>query len=123
MDWRYRVDLTVLPILFVGLLVFQLDRMNIASALTGGFAIDIKVDQSTINLGNQLMFMSIVVLEIPSNILLQRVSKSASAVYEHVTDEQILSCSLEQGSGLLVRFWPLVSFHHSRCLLKTAPAS
>ncbi|KAK4208747.1 inner membrane transporter yfaV [Rhypophila decipiens] len=68
-----KVDLTVLPLLFLGLLVFQLDRMNIASALTAGFATDIKVDQSTINLGNQLMFMSIVILEIPSNMLLQRV--------------------------------------------------
>lgn len=68
-----RVDLTVLPLLFLGLLVFQLDRMNIASALTGGFASDIHVSQGTINLGNQLMFMSIVVLEIPSNMLLQRI--------------------------------------------------
>lgn len=50
--------MTVLPLLFLGLLVFQLDRMNIASALTGGFATDIHVTQSTINLGNQLMFMS-----------------------------------------------------------------
>lgn len=59
--------------MFLGLLVFQLDRMNIASALTGGFAIDIGVDQDTINLGNQLMFMGIVVLEIPSNMILQKV--------------------------------------------------
>ncbi|KAL7952367.1 MFS general substrate transporter [Trichoderma compactum] len=55
---RTKVDMTVLPLLFLGLLVFQLDRMNIASALTGGFATDIHVTQSTINLGNQLMFMS-----------------------------------------------------------------
>lgn len=47
--------------------------MNIASALTDGFADDIGVDQATINLGNQLMFMGIVVLEIPCNMLLQRV--------------------------------------------------
>lgn len=65
----------MLPLLFLGLLVFQLDRMNIASALTGGFAIDIGVNQDTINLGNQLMFMGIVVLEIPSNMLLQRVKE------------------------------------------------
>jgi len=48
--------------------------MNLGSALTGGFAKAIKIDQSTVNLGNQLMFMGIVVLEIPSNMLLQRVS-------------------------------------------------
>ena len=68
-----RVDSTVLPLLFLGLLVFQLDRMNLASALTGGFATDINVDQATINLGNQLMFLGIVVLEIPFNMLLQKV--------------------------------------------------
>ncbi|OQD68781.1 hypothetical protein PENDEC_c031G01726 [Penicillium decumbens] len=70
---RRKIDITVLPLLFLGLLVFQLDRMNIASALTGGFAADIKVSQATINLGNQLMFMGIVVFEIPCNMALQRI--------------------------------------------------
>jgi MFS family permease len=68
-----RVDTTVLPLLFIGLLVFQLDRMNLASALTDGFTTDIGVNQNTINLGNQLMFLGIVVLEIPSNVYLQRI--------------------------------------------------
>ncbi|GKT82752.1 LOW QUALITY PROTEIN: major facilitator superfamily transporter [Colletotrichum tofieldiae] len=66
-----RIDLTVLPLLVLGLLMFQLDRMNLASALTAGFAKDIDVSQDTINLGNQLMFMGTVVLEIPCNLLLQ----------------------------------------------------
>ncbi|CRL21322.1 Sucrose/H+ symporter, plant [Penicillium camemberti] len=70
---RRKIDMTVLPLLFLGLLVFQLDRMNIASALTGGFATDINISQSTINLGNQLMFMGIVVFEIPCNMALQRI--------------------------------------------------
>lgn len=47
--------------------------MNLASALTGGFAVDININQSTVNLGNQLMFMGIVVLEIPCNMALQRI--------------------------------------------------
>lgn len=63
----------MLPLLFLGLFAFQLDRMNIASALTGGFATDSDVSQATINLGNQLMFMGIVVFEIPCNMALQRV--------------------------------------------------
>ncbi|KAK3317089.1 inner membrane transporter yfaV [Apodospora peruviana] len=70
---RRKIDSSVLPLLFLGMLVFQLDRMNIASALTGGFAADIGVNLNTINLGNQLMFMSIVLVEIPSNIVLQKV--------------------------------------------------
>ncbi|KAH8688670.1 major facilitator superfamily domain-containing protein [Phaeosphaeriaceae sp. PMI808] len=47
--------------------------MNLASALTDGFAKNIRVNQSTINLGNQLMFLGTFILEIPSNIILQRV--------------------------------------------------
>lgn len=67
-----KVDLSVLPLLCLGLLVFQLDRMNLASALTGGLMDDINIDQSTVNLGNQMMFLGIVVLEIPFNLILQR---------------------------------------------------
>lgn len=62
----------MLPLLVLGLLVFQLDRMNLASALTAGFAKDIGINQATINLGNQLMFMGIVVLEIPFQLVLQK---------------------------------------------------
>ncbi|KAA8628240.1 hypothetical protein SMACR_09238 [Sordaria macrospora] len=47
--------------------------MNIASALTNGFHTSIGVSTNTINLGNQLMFIGIVLLEIPSNMLLQRI--------------------------------------------------
>lgn len=72
--------MTVLPLLVLGLLMFQLDRMNLASALTAGFAKDIYVSQDTINLGNQLMFMGTVVLEIPCNLLLQRVSRTAFCI-------------------------------------------
>ncbi|KAK7435590.1 major facilitator superfamily transporter [Colletotrichum acutatum] len=69
---KRKIDMTVLPLLVLGLLMFQLDRMNLASALTAGFARDINVSQDTINLGNQLMFMGTVVLEIPCNLLLQK---------------------------------------------------
>ncbi|TGZ76791.1 inner membrane transporter yfaV [Ascodesmis nigricans] len=68
-----KVDLTVLPLLTIGLFVFQLDRVNLASALTGGFMKDVSINQDTVNLGNQLMFLGIVLLEIPSNMILQRV--------------------------------------------------
>ncbi|KAF1945050.1 MFS general substrate transporter [Clathrospora elynae] len=70
---RRKVDTTVLLLLFLGLLVFQLDCMNLASALTDGFAKEIKVFQNNTNLDSQLMFPCIVVLEIPSNIILQHI--------------------------------------------------
>lgn len=54
--------------------------MNIASALTGGFATDINISQATVNLGNQLMFMGIVIFEIPCNMALQRVRIASSPI-------------------------------------------
>lgn len=71
--------------------------MNLASALTDGFANDIGIDQATINLGNQLMFMGIVVLEIPCNMLLQRVSPRHSLVTARITEAE------EANVPLLVR--------------------
>ncbi|KAL4959069.1 major facilitator superfamily domain-containing protein [Aspergillus stella-maris] len=73
---RRKIDLTILPLLTLGMITFQLDRMNLASALTNNFTSDISVSQNTINLGNQLMFLGIILLEIPSNMLLQRVGAS-----------------------------------------------
>lgn len=70
---RRIADLQVLPLLLIGFATYQLDRTNISSALTGGFAAAIDVDQSTINLGNQLMFLGVIVLEIPSNMILHSV--------------------------------------------------
>lgn len=67
-----KIDMTVLPLLFLGLLVFQLDRMNLASALTAGYRETLNIDQSTVNLGNQMMYLGTVVLEVPFNLILQR---------------------------------------------------
>ncbi|OQE35197.1 hypothetical protein PENCOP_c014G01680 [Penicillium coprophilum] len=70
---RRTADLLVLPLLVVGFASYQLDRTNIASALTGNFATFISVDQDIINLGNQLMFLGVILLEIPSNVILHKV--------------------------------------------------
>ena len=69
-------DFQVLPLLLIGFATYQLDRTNISSALTGGLASAISVDQNTINLGNQLMYIGVIVLEIPSNIVLYKVSNA-----------------------------------------------
>ncbi|KGO69747.1 Major facilitator superfamily domain, general substrate transporter [Penicillium italicum] len=70
---RRIADYRVLPLLVVGFASYQLDRTNIGSALTGNFASIISVNQNTINLGNQLMFLGVIVFEIPSNIILHKV--------------------------------------------------
>jgi hypothetical protein len=69
-----RVDLTLLPILMLGFYALQLDRGNLGNALTDTIMQDIKVNQNLINVGTQLLSAGIVILEIPSNIILQRVS-------------------------------------------------
>ncbi|KAL4937066.1 hypothetical protein BDV06DRAFT_232805 [Aspergillus oleicola] len=73
---RLKIGYTILPLLTLGMVTFQLDWMNLASALTNNFMGSISVSQNTINLGNQLMFLGIIVLEIPSNMLLQRIGPS-----------------------------------------------
>ncbi|KAJ5355570.1 hypothetical protein N7517_010179 [Penicillium concentricum] len=73
-DYSRRIaDRRVLPLLVVGFASYQLDRTNIASALTGNFATVISVDQNIINLGNQLMFLGVILLEIPSNVILHKI--------------------------------------------------
>ena len=57
----------------LGFYALQLDRGNLGNALTDTIMQDIKVNQNLINVGTQLLSAGIVILEIPSNIILQRV--------------------------------------------------
>ncbi|KAF3395768.1 putative transporter, partial [Penicillium rolfsii] len=66
-------DFRVLPLLLVGFATYQLDRTNLSSAITGGLADDLSINQNTINLGNQLMFLGVILLEIPSNVILFKI--------------------------------------------------
>ena len=50
-----------------------MDRGNIATALTSTITTDLGVNTNAINVGTQLFSAGIVILEIPSNILLQKV--------------------------------------------------
>jgi hypothetical protein len=100
-----RIDCSVLPLLFLGLLVFQLDRMNLASALTANFAKDIKVTQNTINLGNQLMFMGIVLLEIPFNIILQKACTLLFSRETTNTDRILVGWTAKMDFASSLGFW------------------
>jgi hypothetical protein len=67
--------------------------MNLASALTAGLKADIKITQADVNLGNQMMFLGIVVLEIPSNMLLQRVSYAPVLSRREQKENNVLTSS------------------------------
>jgi hypothetical protein len=61
-----------MPLLVAGFFVLQLDRSNIGNALTDTIVQDLEITTDDVNLGNQLMLAGIVIAEIPSNIILQR---------------------------------------------------
>jgi len=78
---RWKLNLTVLPLLFLGFYVFQLERGNISNALTDGFMVKIGITQDQFNVGQALLFVGIILGEIPSQYVLQwigpQVSKSS----------------------------------------------
>lgn len=62
-----------MPLLVAGFFVLQLDRSNISNALTDTITQDLGITRNDVNLGSQLMLAGIVIAEIPSNIILQRI--------------------------------------------------
>ncbi|KAJ4174975.1 hypothetical protein NW754_005394 [Fusarium falciforme] len=68
-----KVDLIILPLLILGFFALQLDRGNIGNALTDGFFKDVGITQNQFNVGQQLLSLGIILLEIPSNLILYRV--------------------------------------------------
>ncbi|WVF71807.1 hypothetical protein IAT40_006615 [Kwoniella sp. CBS 6097] len=66
-----KIDFVVLPLLFFGFFVFQLERGNIANALTDGFLKSVGITQDQFNTGQSLLYLGIVLLEIPSNYMVQ----------------------------------------------------
>ncbi|KAH7008519.1 major facilitator superfamily domain-containing protein [Ilyonectria destructans] len=71
-----KLDRTVMPLLILGFFALQLDRGNIGNALTDYFFRDVGITQAQFNVGQQLLSLGIVLLEIPSNIILYRVGPS-----------------------------------------------
>lgn len=55
------------------LLIAELDRGNIANALTDNFLKDVNITQDQFNVGQQMLSLGIVLFEIPSNMILYRV--------------------------------------------------
>lgn len=70
---KRKLDLILLPILGLAFFALQIDRGNIANALTSTITTDLNLTTNQINVGTALLSLGIVLLEIPSNILLQKV--------------------------------------------------
>lgn len=97
-----RIDFILLPILMLAFFALQMDRGNISNALTSTITTDLGVNTNKINVGSSLLSLGIVLLELPSNILLQKVS----------------SLNLGSGSSLLtVLGWPpTMAFRADLCM-------
>ncbi|KAK3694525.1 major facilitator superfamily domain-containing protein [Podospora appendiculata] len=65
-----KTDFIIMPLLMLGFFSLQVDRGNIANALTDNFLADVGITQFQFNIGQQLLSAGIVILEIPSNLLL-----------------------------------------------------
>lgn len=62
-----------MPLLLLGFFCLQLDRGNIANAITDNFMKDVGINQDQFNVGQQMLSLGIVLFEIPSNMILYRV--------------------------------------------------
>lgn len=62
----------LMPLLVAGFFVLQLDRSNIGNAMTDTITQDLGITRNDVNLGSQLMSAGIVIAEIPSNLILQK---------------------------------------------------
>ncbi|RHZ52905.1 uncharacterized protein CDV56_103045 [Aspergillus thermomutatus] len=69
----FRIDFILLPILGIAFFALQIDRGNISAALTSTITEDLRITTNQINVGTQLLSAGIVITEIPSNIILQRI--------------------------------------------------
>ncbi|ERF76214.1 hypothetical protein EPUS_09281 [Endocarpon pusillum Z07020] len=70
---KRKLDLIIMPLLTLGFFCLQLDRGNIANAITDRFMEDVGVTQDQFNVGQQMLSLGIVLFEIPSNMVLYRV--------------------------------------------------
>ncbi|KXT00535.1 hypothetical protein AC579_8832 [Pseudocercospora musae] len=70
---KRKLDFIIMPILTLGFFCLQLDRGNIANAITDDFQEDVGITQNQFNVGQQMLSLGIVLFEIPSNMILYRV--------------------------------------------------
>lgn len=77
---RLKLNLIVLPLLFLGFYVFQLERGNISNALTDGFLKKVGITQDEFNTGQALLYVGIILGELPSQYVLQWIGPQVSGL-------------------------------------------
>ncbi|KAI4099497.1 MAG: hypothetical protein LQ339_005924 [Xanthoria mediterranea] len=108
-----RIDLRVIPILFVIYLAAFLDRVNIANAITLGLPVDLHLDAKTnqTNVALTIFFVPYIIFEIPSNFLLRHFKPPVWLSGCVLLFGIVMICQgfaeagIFPGSCYLIRFW------------------
>ena len=72
----WKLDLHVLPILWILYMFAFLDRVNIGNAKIQGLTKDLHMSGTQYNVASMILFVPYILLEVPSNIVLRNVSPS-----------------------------------------------
>jgi hypothetical protein len=72
----WKVDLHVLPILWILYMFAFLDRVNIGNAKIQGLTKDLHMSGTQYNVASMILFVPYILLEVPSNIVLKKVNPS-----------------------------------------------
>ncbi|KAM0751276.1 MFS general substrate transporter [Meredithblackwellia eburnea MCA 4105] len=70
---RRKLDCLIMPLVIAGFFVLQLERGNAANAATDTLFKDVHITQDQFNTGQALLYLGIVMLEIPSQLILHRI--------------------------------------------------
>jgi sugar phosphate permease len=73
----WKIDIHLMPILFVLYMFAFLDRVNIGNARIQGLMKDLNMSGTQYNVASMILFVPYILLEVPSNIIIKRVPPSA----------------------------------------------
>jgi sugar phosphate permease len=72
----WKIDIHLLPILFILYMFAFLDRVNIGNAKIQGLTKDLHMSGTQYNVASMILFVPYILLEIPSNVIIRRVPPS-----------------------------------------------
>jgi len=72
----WKIDLHVLPILWVLYMFAFLDRVNIGNAKIQGLTKDLHMSGTQYNVASMILFVPYILLEVPSNIVIKKIAPS-----------------------------------------------
>lgn len=88
-----KIDFRLLPMVVLMYIMNYLDRNNIASARLAGLEDDLKLSDSQYRLSVSILFVGYILMQIPSNLLLDKIGKPAPYLTTAMTIWGIISAA------------------------------